>query len=290
MSITFIQVPLSLIDYIQECQLTSSEYKLWLYLFKLDPFGDRFISLPSPTEIAVQLKLSVRTITRAAQRLQDLALFDFQIHSWCAKNATSNRVNKGKKQRSRSSPQVLEARQNCRQTDKNVPTMTEMSVTRQGCPNLVPELLPDKASSSQQTDKTTKTLQTEERENQIETNKNQSVYFPSAKDIPQDLKQKLEELNIRLDNFVISQINKFDISQAYGAVAHVENTIETINNPRSVFLYQLPKQPVEKLGSLHRVLTPPEIARTTGITVDYLQRTYGASWKEAAVHFGLINL
>ncbi len=28
-------------------------------------------------------------------------------------------------------------------------------------------------------------------------------------------------------------------SQAYGAVAHIENTRETINNPRGVFLFQI---------------------------------------------------
>ncbi|MEO1340817.1 MAG: hypothetical protein AAFV28_06675 [Cyanobacteria bacterium J06635_13] len=44
-------------------------------------------------------------------------------------------------------------------------------------------------------------------------------------------------------------IANHDISQAYGATAHIENTRSTINNPRSVFLYQLPKQPIEKLGS-----------------------------------------
>ena len=44
-------------------------------------------------------------------------------------------------------------------------------------------------------------------------------------------------------------IANHDISQAYGAAAHVENTWETINNPKSVFLFQLPQQPVEKLGS-----------------------------------------
>jgi hypothetical protein len=60
---------------------------------------------------------------------------------------------------------------------------------------------------------------------------------------------KLEELRIPLDNQVRSAIARHDISQAYGAAAHVENTWDTINNPRSVFLYQLPKQPIEKLGS-----------------------------------------
>jgi hypothetical protein len=64
--------------------------------------------------------------------------------------------------------------------------------------------------------------------------------------IPQDLLNKLEELGIPLDAQVRKAIASHDISQAYGAGAHVEKTWETINNPRSVFLYQIPRQPVEK--------------------------------------------
>lgn len=65
-------------------------------------------------------------------------------------------------------------------------------------------------------------------------------------DIPQDLIEKLEELHIPLDGQVRSQIASHHLSQAYGAAAHVSNTLDTIKNPRAVFLYQLPKQPVEK--------------------------------------------
>ncbi|MGK7916121.1 MAG: hypothetical protein AB4038_11365 [Prochloraceae cyanobacterium] len=71
----------------------------------------------------------------------------------------------------------------------------------------------------------------------------------ASDEIPEDLKEKLLELEITLDNKVRKAIASHDISQAYGAAAHVENTWSTITNPRSVFLYQLPKQPIEKLGS-----------------------------------------
>ena len=70
-----------------------------------------------------------------------------------------------------------------------------------------------------------------------------------SSEIPEELKEKLLELEIPLDSKVISAITSHDISQAYGACAHVENTWETITNPRGVFLFQLPKQPIEKLGS-----------------------------------------
>ena len=66
------------------------------------------------------------------------------------------------------------------------------------------------------------------------------------KKIPQELINKLEELEIPLDKAVRSALANHHLSQAYGAVAHVERTWETIDNPRAIFLYQLPKQPVEK--------------------------------------------
>ena len=72
---------------------------------------------------------------------------------------------------------------------------------------------------------------------------------PKSVELPEDLKEKLQELEIPLDKQVRKAIASHHISQAYGACAHVENTWDTINNPRSVFLYQLPKQPIEKLGS-----------------------------------------
>ena len=60
--------------------------------------------------------------------------------------------------------------------------------------------------------------------------------------------EQLEELNIPLDEIVLSAIASHHISQAYGAAAHVERTWETINNPRGVFLFQLPQQKAERLG------------------------------------------
>ncbi len=68
-------------------------------------------------------------------------------------------------------------------------------------------------------------------------------------ELPNDLINWLEELGIPLDDKVLNAIASHDISQAYGACRHVEETWETINNPRGVFLFQLPKQKIEKLGA-----------------------------------------
>ena len=62
--------------------------------------------------------------------------------------------------------------------------------------------------------------------------------------IPKDLYEKLKELDISLDAKVRDAIAAHDLSQAYGAIAHIERTRSTIQNTRGVFLYQLSKQSV----------------------------------------------
>ncbi len=66
--------------------------------------------------------------------------------------------------------------------------------------------------------------------------------------LTEKLKNRLAECQIPLDKKVVDAIEKHHISQVYGALAHIENTWETIDNPRAVFLFQLPKQPIETLG------------------------------------------
>jgi hypothetical protein len=63
-----------------------------------------------------------------------------------------------------------------------------------------------------------------------------------------------KSLGISLDKEVMVCIKKHHISQVQKAITHIENTWEDIRNPRSVFLYQVPKQTVEK--PLKNPLTP----------------------------------
>ena len=76
---SFVQIPFELINYVRSLKLSGTQYDLWLYLYSRDPYGDRFVEIPSPAEIAVELGVNSRTIQRAAQRLQDADLFDFAI-------------------------------------------------------------------------------------------------------------------------------------------------------------------------------------------------------------------
>ena len=103
-------------------------------------------------------------------------------------------------------------------------------------------------------------------------------------DLPQDLKNKLEELEIPLDAKVRKAIARHHISQTYGAAAHVERTRATIDNPRGVFLFQLPRQPLEQLGTRGQVRTARDFV---GYTIEHIQKMYLHNWQSAVLAFGL---
>ena len=143
MPASFIQIPIALIDYVKLRKLSGIQYTLWLYLYTLDPFGDRYVPIPSPNQIATKLGVSARTIQRAAQRLADLDLFDFNIGSWAAKNTTTNKKSAKNSNRKKGSF--------CRQSDKNVESRTKMSQPRQNDPNAEHKSTQSKHPSSSQT-------------------------------------------------------------------------------------------------------------------------------------------
>ncbi|MBD2462296.1 hypothetical protein H6G89_14705 [Oscillatoria sp. FACHB-1407] len=84
----FVQIPTKLLQYVRSLHLTGTQYDLWLYLYELDPYGNRWIEVPPPAEIAQILQVDPRTIQRCAQRLADCELFEFQINRWKARNTT----------------------------------------------------------------------------------------------------------------------------------------------------------------------------------------------------------
>jgi len=85
---SFVQIPVWLIDYILTLKLSGTQYALLLYLWTIDPYGDRWHDIPPPEEIAAVLNVDARTVQRAAQRLQDCELFELQIKRWRVRNTT----------------------------------------------------------------------------------------------------------------------------------------------------------------------------------------------------------
>lgn len=84
----YVLIPVSVLEYVRSRKLSGSQYDLWLYLFSLDPFGDRWVDIPSPLEISLEIGFDPRTIQRNANKLADCDLFDFEIKAWKARNTT----------------------------------------------------------------------------------------------------------------------------------------------------------------------------------------------------------
>jgi hypothetical protein len=67
-----------IIDRILSLNLSAAELRLWLYCLKLDPWGDRFVSLPPLEKVLQDLNIGVASFYRAKKRLQDAQLFQFK--------------------------------------------------------------------------------------------------------------------------------------------------------------------------------------------------------------------
>jgi biotin operon repressor len=88
----FIQIQGSDVDRLLKSDLTGAEYKVYLYLCNLDPFGNRFVDLPSQSQIALELGLSRKTVNQAQAKLERLGLFEFKISNWKGRNLTGSRT------------------------------------------------------------------------------------------------------------------------------------------------------------------------------------------------------
>lgn len=116
-----------------------------------------------------------------------------------------------------------------------------------------------------------------------------SVIRKQAKppEIPRDLRRQLEELEIldgsARDAGVLRAIAREDISKAYGAARQVEGSLESCTNPPGLFLFQLRKQPVEKLGPIQPIRTAAEFK----LPIAALKQRYPPKvWQDAARAYG----
>ena len=106
----------------------------------------------------------------------------------------------------------------------------------------------------------------------------------SKTDVPADIEQRLSHLGIPLDNRVRGAVAFYHSSQVVAALNHVEANSESIKSPKAVFLYQLPKQPIEENKPLFPVYTAADF---TGYTIEHMKAWYPTRWKDAALHFGI---
>lgn len=253
---------------LRDSKLTAAEWRLWSYLVELDPFGDRYSDLPDTLTIMQAVDIKKTTFYTAIAKFQELGLFDFQEKGFSFRNLRGIPKNRKTVQFVGSISEISENSLENRKTVQFVGNDFENSENQPLKP------LPLEDSGSPQTIQIIQTIQTFQTEGGgdeknddgnstngiddtndikekilVQENHLNSQISPTektTKEIPRDLIDKLSELEIPLDAVVRKAITAHDLSQAWGAIRHIENTRETIKNPRSVFLYQLPKQTVDK--------------------------------------------
>ncbi|HEY9670476.1 MAG TPA: hypothetical protein V6D11_03465 [Waterburya sp.] len=221
---TFVQIPLELIRYVRSCKLSGNQYDLWLYFWELDPFGDRWVDIPPPAEIARILNVNERTIRRSAQRLQDLELFDFQIEKWKCRNTTASV--KLKSSPTDKNVRVQTKRSKRGQNDPNVSNGIEMSENGQNDPNVTPEASFNKDSDSLQTyTDFLQTLSDTEREKFLEFGLKKAAELPKPPTLPRKwIERNWQELSAefsvasqtpsQIDSAVLEQEQQEQISAA----------------------------------------------------------------------------
>lgn len=266
----FIQISAEEFLYLLESGLTKNEILVYVRLKFNDPFGDRYRTLPKFAQLAEELKISESTVRRSFNKIVELGLI---VVDYCNRfvSACKNLKVAADKVRAK----FFCPEQNC---EKNVNSENPDSVLTedfQSCQNqqLEHPLLVDLGTpQTLQTDQTPQTGEEVEKEKKREQEKEISrtcedstksfTCLPNHKPktnlpsdetqekhkIPEELAERLRMVKIPLSEQVLVKISQHHISQAYGAVTHVENTWTTIKDAKAVFLYQLPRQPIEQLG------------------------------------------
>ncbi|MDM3853851.1 MAG: hypothetical protein PT120_02725 [Aphanizomenon gracile PMC649.10] len=131
-----------------QAKLTSADWCVWSYLQMIDPFGDRFVDIPNPQQIAEIVGLSEKSVKRSIHKLEELGFYDTQIIAMKGKNLAGKAVRADKKPDKvvPEKTKLSKPGQSCPEKDKVVPKKTKLSRKRQSCPNESLEPLPDKPS------------------------------------------------------------------------------------------------------------------------------------------------
>jgi DNA-binding NtrC family response regulator len=78
----------SSIDYLIDAKLTAAEYRLYLYLAKLDPLDEKFHEQLEPKEVIERLGINRDTFFVGVGKLRDLGLFDYKAKAGQGKHAS----------------------------------------------------------------------------------------------------------------------------------------------------------------------------------------------------------
>ena len=274
-------------DKLLECKLTASEWRIWCYLVSLDPFGDRGAKF-SPAELMLKCGIKKTAYFKAKAKFQQLGLFDFkdgvtkvinlQGYSnnsvkteYCQQekvNESANAESQSANAENQSLKTVPDKQQGDPQTLQTLQTF-QTPQTGEGKEKKV--FSREDQGDSQETAKESKFTNlgdellnfSEKKLSEKNSGKDKISAQPVASTqknqlekatLTTELEEQLLSLEIPLDQTVRKCIEEHHISQVQKALAHIENTWSDIRNPRSVFLYQVPRQKIEK--PLKNPLTP----------------------------------
>lgn len=163
----FAQIAFTDIDTAIDNKLTAAEWRLWMYLMKIDRYGDKWRDLPAPTEIAVRLGMDRRTVEKAMFRLDELGLYSVRVQKWQGVNSSAARAHdtaqsmkQAKKSRETAKPSqdkggyLAQDTVNLPNEGLNNPSTVNLPNEGLNNPDRAPEPLPDKNFSAPHTIKT----------------------------------------------------------------------------------------------------------------------------------------
>ncbi|NER31138.1 MAG: hypothetical protein F6J89_26835, partial [Symploca sp. SIO1C4] len=71
---------------LRRAKLTAAEWRLWVYLTEIDPWGDRYQDIPDTLTVMQEVGIKKSTYYTAIAKLQKLGLFDFQDKGFAIRN------------------------------------------------------------------------------------------------------------------------------------------------------------------------------------------------------------
>jgi len=197
-----------------EAKLTAAEWRIWIYLVGIDPWGDIYKDIDTLTVMA-ECDVSKATFYRAIAKFQELELFDIQDKGISIRNL------KGVSSLKNETPvsEMRQDSQNCETRRKNETKKSKMRQDSQNCENQPPEPAPSKASEVPHTIQTYKTytdsLSESERENFLEFGKKKASELPKPPTLISNwIKTHWEDLRSQWEKsqgkVSASQSNKWD--------------------------------------------------------------------------------
>lgn len=197
----FAQIDFADIDRAIEQKLTAAELRLWLYLMKIDRYGDRFVDLPDPGKLGIRLGMSRRTVEKAMFKLDELGLYTIRVKQWEGANSsaararqTAQKLNEAKKEKKApktppdKSGYLTAKTANLPKSEKLTEKAAKISTERLNKLTHPPEPPPVKDSGNSQTysdySDFIKTLSESERESFLEFGNKKASQLPKPPELP----------------------------------------------------------------------------------------------------------